>query len=352
MYKYLSKILIFLGFITVAINPTLVFAQPASPAALSQSPAQEPTDLPVYNAGADQSIRDYVCAPSEDSDGQDLVRCINRLYKFGISAGALLLVFFVVYSGYLYILGGQNGKEKAKGVLPNALTGMAVLLGSYLLLYFINPNIVAFKPIQPPIFDAKNLANCEELGFGKDCIIVEEGIQPSGSGTVSSAGPCDLSMRTPAAAGAKMVNITIDVWKLSGSSKVASKSSLDVQGCVAEKFKAAFAQVYKDPEKFPIKSVGGYSFRNAVGSRNLSAHAAGLATDINYVENYYIKGNTTVGDFWRPCPGSNCSPYSIPANGSVYKAFKAQGFGWGGEWKSLKDYMHFSCLSNEQGKCF
>ena len=35
-------------------------------------------------------------------------------------------------------------------------------------------------------------------------------------------------------------------------------------------------------------------------------------------------------------------PGVITAKGPVVAAFKKAGFTWGGNWKSLKDYMHFS----------
>ncbi len=157
----------------VALNPVFVFAQGTS------------TALPTYS-GVDSSLKDYLCTPSEPADGKDLERCINRLYRFSLSAGALVLVFFLVLAGYLYITSGETGKGKAKSILSNSLVGMAILAGSYVLLYFINPSLVAFKPIQPPIFDAEDLPACDKVGFGESCIISgdEEVVinQSSGSG--------------------------------------------------------------------------------------------------------------------------------------------------------------------------
>ncbi len=216
----LSKFAIILALAVTAASPSLVYAQadPISgyqtptipgitppntkppvlattkPATTSNTTQSATADLPIYNGGVDQSIRDYLCAPSEESDGLDLVRCVNRLYKFGVTAGALLLVFFVVYSGYLYIVGGQGGKEQAKKIIPNTLTGMAVLLGSYVLLYFINPNLVVFKPIQPPIFEAKGLPSCEEIGFGKACLTAsgEFGVSTGDGGAIPTGDPGKL----------------------------------------------------------------------------------------------------------------------------------------------------------------
>ncbi len=166
------KILVIIGFVLVALNPVFVFAQQTS------------TALPTYS-GVDSSLKNYLCTPSEPADGKDLERCINRLYRFSLSAGALVLVFFLVLAGYLYITSGETGKGKAKSILTNSLVGMAILGGSYMLLYFINPALVAFKPIQPPIFTADDLPDCSTVGLGDNCIIAgdeEVAINKAGSG--------------------------------------------------------------------------------------------------------------------------------------------------------------------------
>lgn len=49
-------------------------------------------------------------------------------------------------------------------------------------------------------------------------------------------------------------------------------------------------------------------------------------------------GKIIAGKEWDP----QNNIYSIPQNGSVVKAFKDHGWGWGGEWNNSKDYMHFS----------
>ncbi len=160
----IKKIIITAFFLFLA-SPVLVYAQPATLTATT------PTGLPEYS-GVDSSITDYLCTPT--GDGKDLERCINRLYRFGITAGAIILVAMVVFAGYLYITSGETGKGKAKSMLMNSLVGMAMLLGSYALLYFINPSLVAFRAIQPPIFSVADLPECEAIGLGEDCIVVED----------------------------------------------------------------------------------------------------------------------------------------------------------------------------------
>ena len=65
-----------------------------------------------------------------------------------------------------------------------------------------------------------------------------------------------------------------------------------------------------------------------------------LADKLNITENYCIKNDGTVvaGSFWKP--GEN--EFSIPRNSAVTRAFSSIGWGWGGNWSSKKDYMHFS----------
>ncbi|QQS22532.1 hypothetical protein IPM19_02775 [bacterium] len=188
----LSTIVVFQFFAFLA--PLQANAQDSLPDPLRPA-AQEPTELPVYNAGVDQSIKDYLCTP--EGTGTDLFDCIDRLYRFGISAGAVLIVFFIVYAGYIYMTGSEASKTKAKQTLQAAFTGMAVMLGSFLLLNFINPELVNIKRIQPPIFNAADLPSCEEIGFSDKCIITTGGssgqvFNPSTGSGGAGAGSCKI----------------------------------------------------------------------------------------------------------------------------------------------------------------
>lgn len=134
-----------------------------------------------------------------------------------------------------------------------------------------------------------------------------------------------------------MVTVTINVWKLNSSGqKVPGTLQVTVNKAIADRVKAIFQEIYDGPERFPIKSIGGYAWRSGT-----SEHSLGLAIDINPNENYMIRNDGTVvsGSFWKP--GEN--PYSIPADGDVVRIFRKYGFAWGGNaWRSSRDYMHFS----------
>ena len=156
MQKLKQIILLFIFALTV-LNPTLVLAQTNGSVTRYQ--------------GVEGSLTEYLCTPDANADGRALEQCINKLYRFGIAFGAIALVFFVVFAGYMYMVGGETGKGKAKGILQNALVGMGILLFSYVLLRFINPNLVIYKAIQPPIFTA-SLPSCDEIGYEDDCSVV------------------------------------------------------------------------------------------------------------------------------------------------------------------------------------
>lgn len=148
-------------------------------------------NVPTYTGrGVEESIRTYLCAPGDSTDsetlGTELFTCISKMYRFGIAFGAIALVFFVVYAGYIYMTGGESAKTKAKSTLFSALIGMGIILSSFVLLSFISPDLVKIRPIQPPIFTASNLPSCDSVGFGRNCVLPSGQVFTGGSGTASA----------------------------------------------------------------------------------------------------------------------------------------------------------------------
>lgn len=162
------------------------FAAPAQaqilPNPINTNTNNTATSLPQYNKGVDTSIKDYLCVPDDSNLGGALYTCISRVYRFGVAFGAIALVFFIVYAGYMYMVGGEAAKGKAKSMIWSALTGMGIILGSYVLLRFINPSLVEFKSIQPPIFTAV-LPSCQDAGFGVNCILSDGTVHTAGTGS-------------------------------------------------------------------------------------------------------------------------------------------------------------------------
>ncbi|MGH9120092.1 MAG: M15 family metallopeptidase [Acidimicrobiales bacterium] len=83
--------------------------------------------------------------------------------------------------------------------------------------------------------------------------------------------------------------------------------------------------------------------RPAVGRGSWSRHAFGLAIDINPFHNPYLKGDLVLPELASAyVDRANLRPGMIVEGDVVTEAFAAMGWGWGGRWSSLLDWMHFS----------
>jgi hypothetical protein len=86
-----------------------------------------------------------------------------------------------------------------------------------------------------------------------------------------------------------------------------------------------------------------YVCRTTRGSTTLSAHAYGLAIDVNPFLNPYRKGDLVLPELasayldrsWR-------RPGMVLRGGVVTRAFASVGWTWGGDFESVSDLMHFS----------
>jgi hypothetical protein len=76
-------------------------------------------------------------------------------------------------------------------------------------------------------------------------------------------------------------------------------------------------------------------------SRNWSMHAYGLAIDINPRENPYVGCGVSYHADAKPYIDRTPLRKGM-VTPAVVRAFAAIGWGWGGNWTSVKDWMHFS----------
>lgn len=86
-----------------------------------------------------------------------------------------------------------------------------------------------------------------------------------------------------------------------------------------------------------------FECRPSVGSTTWSQHAFGLAVDINRFHNPYIRGELVLPELASYYLDRTLGePGMIVEGDVVHQAFTELGWGWGGSWNSLKDWMHFS----------
>lgn len=139
-----------------------------------------------------------------------------------------------------------------------------------------------------------------------------------------------------------------------------------VNATVAENVLSVFAQLFE--AGFPLKRVAlatEYKPKHEDPSRHrsvtasfncrpvittdgpqptLSQHSYGLAVDVNPLQNPEVSLEGRVRDKAAKIYRDRTLdlPGMIHADDVVVRAFEAIGWKWGGDWSSMKDYMHFS----------
>ena len=128
-------------------------------------------------------------------------------------------------------------------------------------------------------------------------------------------------------------NEKFPINRMETAEKFAQPSDFDSHGVYVE----------KPPGPDNINDTSAFFCRPTTGGSSYSQHAYGLALDINPVQNPYLRGSTLIPTNGAPHLNRGAAAPGMILAGSVeVRAFAAQGLKWGGNWTTLKDYMHFS----------
>lgn len=94
---------------------------------------------------------------------------------------------------------------------------------------------------------------------------------------------------------------------------------------------------------YEITRFGGYVYRLMRGKSRLSYHSFGIAFDINPPENKAIRFESAAD---KPVPFSDewHELYPDGMDQAFVDAIKSVGFGWGGDWRTFSDPMHFELV--------
>jgi len=86
--------------------------------------------------------------PDDDAVSKDIGSYIKRIYQFGVGISGVLAVGMIVAGAIYYSVsaGSPDKQNDAKSMITSALWGVALLLGSFLILNTINPQIVKLEP--------------------------------------------------------------------------------------------------------------------------------------------------------------------------------------------------------------
>lgn len=107
-------------------------------------------------------------APEQESGGRAvyvsyLAEYLAALYRFLISIVGIISAVLVMVGGFQWIIAGGNSAQRssARERVEGALVGLVLAVGSYLVLYIINPDLVKFKSLRIPIIENVELEDAE-----------------------------------------------------------------------------------------------------------------------------------------------------------------------------------------------
>ena len=97
-----------------------------------------------------------------------------------------------------------------------------------------------------------------------------------------------------------------------------------------------------DAKSMAANNTSCFNYRNKTSGSSLSAHAMGMAVDVNPLQNPYVKGGIVEPESAAEFADRSLDfPHKITEEDLCCKLFRERGFQWGGSWNSVKDYQHF-----------
>lgn len=82
----------------------------------------------------------------ENLETSDLSPYLSGLFDFLVGLAVILAVFVISLGGFIYMSSDSfTGKSTGKDFIWNAVEGLLIVLGAYIILYTINPNILRFN---------------------------------------------------------------------------------------------------------------------------------------------------------------------------------------------------------------
>gem|GEM_PF-6689472 len=243
----------------------------------------------------------------------------NDIISWIIIIATLFSILVIAYAGFLLIFsrGNRAALEQGKQLFFNTVIGIIIMVAGWTIVDTV------MKLILDGDFGMWNQVQCGAGEFAAgaaeyEITLEEEGIGVA-PGTVLTIDGVDIaSCDTSQIVSTTFLGNSIQIH----SSLVSSLESID-----REWRRRGGNSAYN------VYSVGGYACRTIAGSSRQSYHSYGVAVDINPASNPHRFDGVCQSDLpdW------------------LIQSFRSQGWGWGCDWRSSKDAMHFSKARSEGG---
>ncbi len=114
-------------------------------------------------------------------------------------------------------------------------------------------------------------------------------------------------------------------------------------GYPIERMRPAHTYDGSDAAMMADNNTSAFNCRKTTSGSRWSEHSYGTALDLNPAYNPYVRGETVLPARARPWADRTAEhPALIHAGDPVVTAFAGVGWRWGGLWRSIKDFQHFS----------
>jgi hypothetical protein len=163
---------------------------------------------------------------------------IARLYQFGLMIVGLVAFGAIIYGAVLYTLSAGNvgNKEDAKDQMLQAVLGLLLLLGAYLLLYTINPNLVN---LINPVMETPESSTEQYKSSAKTNTPSENSGAENDGCEVSSSGAFDNFLTVSGTAGDQQFNtgeVNLKCTKCMGGNNLNSQGDCDCKVDLTRRF--------------------------------------------------------------------------------------------------------------------
>lgn len=147
MKPYLKKIISSLSILASMVMIATLFAFPAQTFGADPVPLQPKLQIPIPQVRFSEVV---IPKDTNEFAVNTIGEYIAGMYSYLVGIAGLLAITMIMYGGMKWIFaGGDSGKiGAAKEVITHAVIGLVLVLGSYLVLYTLNPELVRFESLK------------------------------------------------------------------------------------------------------------------------------------------------------------------------------------------------------------
>ncbi len=196
------------SFLTDTDSPGGPPTEPASNSNVPFTPVAPTLALPIPTFGGFSTLQVQDVGGSRFIDIPFVAEYVVALYRYAIGILVTLGTVMVVVAGFQYLTARGNASviQAARGRILNALIGIGIALGSYLILAAINPELVNFRNIRVNLIqtvDVESVLRTTSEATGSDsptnpeCDPSSGGYAPGASGSSAGGGSCPVSLEAP-----------------------------------------------------------------------------------------------------------------------------------------------------------